>query len=272
MKYGPFYAGDGVIYVVAQNGDLNFYQDYRQDGTSNGVTGEGWNPNGGRRVGCGFSTVQHIFGAEGGVIYAIDSAGNFMYYKDLVRNGTNDACAAGGGWAGGWSMGSGWSGYKFVFYGGNGIIYAVDPSGNLRFCRDSGLDGSFDGSCPIIGIGWGDLRQVFASGAPGVIYAVNQAGDLLYFRDLLRNGANGPGGNSGWVGPLPVGNTWQTMYAVFGGAINNPAYPQGVIYTVASDGTLQWRQDYLQDGSNGIGGNRGWYGYTTIGVGWNGVL
>ena len=271
MKLGPTYAGDGVIYGVTQSGDLLFYQDLRQDGTSDGVTGEGWAPTGGHRVGCGFGAFEHLIGAEFGMIYAVDSTGTFRWYQDLARNGTNDACAGGGNWAGGNAMGTGWSGYKHIFYGGDGIIYAVDPSGNLRFCQDVGLNGSFDTvTCPVIGTGWGDMRQVFSTGAPGVIYAINPAGDLLYFRDTLRNGTNA--NTTGWIGPLPVGNTWQTMYHVFGGAINSSTYPNGVIYAIGSDGTLQWRQDTLQDGSAGIGGSKGWAGPSTVGVGWQGFL
>jgi hypothetical protein len=168
-------------------------------------------------------------------------------------------------------MGTGWSGYKHIFYGGDGIIYAIDPSGNLRFCQDVGLNGTFDTpTCPVIGTGWGDYRQVFASGAPGVIYAITQTGDLLYFRDTLRNGTNAS--NGGWIGPLPVGHGWQTMYHVFGGAINSSVYPNGVIYSVASNFDLQWRQDTLQDGSNGLGGSVGWLGYTTIGTGFQSFI
>jgi hypothetical protein len=86
---------------------------------------------------------------------------------------------------------------------------------------------------------------------------------------MLRNGTNGSRGETGWIGPLPVGNTWQTQFAVFGGAINNASYPSGVIYSVASDYTLQWRRDTLQDGSNGVGGSRGWLGYSVVGVGFD---
>jgi hypothetical protein len=269
MKLGPTYAGDGVIYAVNPAGQLLFYQDLRQDGSSNGATGEGWHPAGGRAIGCGFQNVQHLIGGENGVFYAIDSAGNFRWYQDLARDGSNDACASSANWAGGFTMGTGWTGYKDVFYGGDGIIYAIDPSGNLRFCRD--VNRQFNPpSCPVIGVGWGDFRQVFASGAPGVIYAITQSGELDYYRDTLRNGSNAI--NGGWIGPLPVGNTWQTMYHVFGGAINSSVYPNGVIYAIASNGDLQWRRDTLQDGSNGLGGAKGWLGYSTVGIFWQGLL
>ena len=271
FRIGPTYAGDGVIYAVTTSGNLLFYQDLRQNGTSNGTTGEGWAPTGSQQVGCGFASFQHLIGAEGGMIYAVDAAGEFLWYKDLARNGTNDACHGGGYWAGGGVMGTGWSGYKQIFYGGDGIIYAIDSAGNLRFCQDVGLDGTFDTPvCPVIATGWGDYRQVFASGAPGVIYAITQTGDLLFFRDTLRNGTNAS--NGGWIGPSTVGNGWQTMYAVFGGAINSSAYPNGVIYSVASNFDLQWRQDTLQDGSNGRGGSVGWLGYSTIGTGFQNFI
>jgi Tachylectin len=274
MKLGPTYAGDGVLYAVTQSGLLLFYQDQRMDGTSNGVTGEGWAPTGGNQVGCGWGTMQHLIGGENGMLYAVNAAGQLVWYQDLFRDGARNSCAGQGGWnnAGGGDMSPGvnWTGYKQIFYGGNGIIYAVDPSGNLRFCREVGANHQVSAPCPIIGTGWGDLREIFASGAPGVIYAINQNGDFLYFRDLLRNGTNNV--NSGWVGPLPIGNGWQQAYKVFGGPINSSVYPNGVVYAIQPNGDLSWYQDVWQNGSNGIGGNQGWYGPSTVGVGWQGFL
>jgi hypothetical protein len=271
FELGPTYAGDGVIYAVSLDGKLLFFRDLRQNGTSNGQTGEGWSPAGGSQIGCGFGSVQHLIGAEGGMFYAVDSSGNFRWYKDLARDGSNNACAGGGAqWAGGLVMGVGWQGYKHVFYGGNGIIYAIDPSGNLRFCQDVGLDGSFNPPvCPVIGTGWGDFRQVFASGAPGVIYAIRQDGELDYYRDMVRNGTNLQPGVNGWIGPLPVGHGWQNMRSVFGGAINSSVYPNGVVYGIGDDYNLRWWQDVRQDGSNGIGGNAGWLGPSVVGISWN---
>jgi hypothetical protein len=274
MRLGPTFAGDGVMYAVTQAGLLLFYQDQRMDGTSNGVTGEGWAPTGGNQVGCGWGTMQQLIGGENGMLYAVNAAGQLVWYQDLFRDGTRNSCAGQGGWnnAGGGDMSPGfsWTGYQHIFYGGNGILYAIDPSGNLRFCRDSGSNHQVSAPCPIIGVGWSGLRDIFSSGAPGVIYAINQNGDLLYFRDLLRNGTNNV--NSGWVGPLPVGNGWQGAYKVYGGAINSSIYPQGVIYAIQPNGDLNWYQDYYQDGSNTIGGNYGWNGPSVIGVGWQSFI
>jgi hypothetical protein len=71
---------------------------------------------------------------------------------------------------------SGWADYRFLFGGGDGIIYAVDGDGRLLFYRDEHRDGSGDIGAPtgVIGLnGWADYRFLF-DGGDGVIYAVDR--------------------------------------------------------------------------------------------------
>jgi hypothetical protein len=67
----------------------------------------------------------------------------------------------------------GWAGFKALFSGGNGIIYAVDQQGQLLFYRDHTQDGTGDVNTPsVIGLGgWAGFKALF-SGGNGIIYAV----------------------------------------------------------------------------------------------------
>ena len=136
----------------------------------------------------------------------------------------------------------------------------------MHYCRD--VNRTFNPpECPIITSGWGDFRQIFASGAPGVIYAITQTGELDYYRDTSRNGTSAAAG--GLVGPFPVGNGFQSMHHVFGGAINSSVYPNGVVYAISASYDLLWYRDTLQNGTNGYGGSLGWLGANKVGSGWN---
>jgi hypothetical protein len=66
----------------------------------------------------------------------------------------------------------GWQNFKFLFSGGNGIIYAVDQAGQLLFHRDTTQNGTGDVANPsVIGLGgWQNFKFVFSAGN-GIIYA-----------------------------------------------------------------------------------------------------
>jgi hypothetical protein len=106
-----------------------------------------------------------------------------LFYKDFNQNGTGDVNTPK-------VIGqSGWGDYKFVFSGGNGIIYAVDQAGRLLFFRDKTQDGTGDIGFPkVIGLGgWQQFKFLFWGGN-GIIYAVDQAGRLLFYRDYHQDG------------------------------------------------------------------------------------
>jgi len=64
-------------------------------------------------------------------------------------------------------VGTGWSGLKNVFSGGDGVIYGVNSAGDLLWYRHDGRrDGTFvwaPGSPKKVGVGWGSLGKVFAA-------------------------------------------------------------------------------------------------------------
>jgi hypothetical protein len=93
LRKGPwnfkqvFSGGEGVIYAVADNGDLLWYRhDGRGDGSS-AWAGEG------RKVGSGWNFKQVFSGGEG-VIYAVTDNGDLLWYR---HDGRGDGSSA---WAG----------------------------------------------------------------------------------------------------------------------------------------------------------------------------
>jgi hypothetical protein len=93
--------------------------------------------------------------------------GRLLFYRDHTQDGTGDVNTPSVIGLGGWA------GFKFLFSGGNGIIYAVDQQGQLLFYRDHTQDGTGDVNTPsVIGLGgWAGFKFLF-SGGNGIIYAV----------------------------------------------------------------------------------------------------
>ena len=93
--------------------------------------------------------------------------GRLLFYRDNTQNGTGDVDTPSVIGLGGWAD------FKFLFSGGNGIIYAVDQQGQLLFYRDNTQNGTGDVDTPsVIGLGgWADFKSLF-SGGNGIIYAV----------------------------------------------------------------------------------------------------
>ena|ERR1017187_864964 len=93
--------------------------------------------------------------------------GRLLFYRDNTQDGTGDVNTPSVIGLGGWA------GFKFLFSGGNGIIYAVDQQGQLLFYRDNTQDGTGDVNTPsVIGLGgWAGFKFLF-SGGNGIIYAV----------------------------------------------------------------------------------------------------
>jgi hypothetical protein len=125
-------------------------------------------------------------------------------------------------------VGNGWSNFKQVFSGGDGVIYAIQNTeidlrtgrrtgGHLLWYRHDGRgDGSFTwgpDSGNQVGSGWRGFKQVFAGG-DGVIYAIQNNGDLLWY----RHDGRGNGSNT-WTegsGKKVVGSGWNFLH-VFSG-------------------------------------------------------
>src|SRR5262245_31759608 len=90
-----FSGGSGIIYAIRPTGELLWYQDLKRDGT-NGAHGEsGWHAKSGNQIGIGWR-FPLVFSGGDGVIYAIRTAGELLWYRDLKRDGTNGAHAESG--------------------------------------------------------------------------------------------------------------------------------------------------------------------------------
>jgi hypothetical protein len=107
-----------------------------------------------------------------------------------------------------------------VFYGGNGVIYAVMNNNDLNWYRHDGWnDGSFKWAFSEgkkVGVGW-DVKQVFSSG-DGIIYAQMPNNDLLWYRHDGRGD-----GSFRWGFPegKKVGVGWNFVQLFSGAALPN---------------------------------------------------
>jgi Tachylectin len=163
----------------------------------------------------------------------------------------------------GWTeqmIGTVWNGLNVVS-GGNGMIYTIDQSGNLRWYDDDnyakGGGPSWDrASGSVIGTGWNAYTTVI-SGGGGVLYAVDSAGGLHWFRDLAMNGTISWAPGSGSV--IGSGFNGPTML-VAGGS--------GVIFAVDTSGNLKWFRHLDPSGGSATWVNGGIA--STIGAGWSG--
>ena len=224
-----FAGGDGIIYAADQDGALRWYRDERRDGTNDPDGSTGWTSGSGNQIGSGWLGFAQLLSGGDGVIYAVQTTGELLWYGDLVRDGSN-APDGSTGWseASGSQIGLGWKGLRHIVPGGGGVIYAVTPKGDLAWYRDdrrdgsngpSGADGWAGGSGARVGNGWDFFTHLFA-GEDGVIIACRTAefgGILLRYRDLLRDGTNGLDGgwltsattsSSGWQIAASEGYSW----------------------------------------------------------------
>jgi hypothetical protein len=138
----------------------------------------------------------------------------------------------------------GWSGFKFLFAGGN-RIYAVDQSGQLLSYGDSGAPGNVSNPVVVGFGGWSDFKFLFAGGDR--IYAVDQNGQLLSYGD------NGTPGNVS--NPVVVGfGGWSDFKFLFAGgdriyAAENALTPD---HHYEIDCTLQVTADTCVTEKNGV--------------------
>jgi hypothetical protein len=159
-----------------------------------------------------------------------------------------------------------WQNYKFVFSGGNGIVYGVDHAGRLRFHRDPMQDGTPEATNPsIIGQGgWLQFKFLF-SGGNGIIYAVNPEGKLLFFRDKTQNGTGDV------ANPTIIGQGgWLQFKFLFSGG-------NGIIYAVNPEGKLLFFRDQVQNGTGDVAnptiiGQGGWQNFEFLFGGGKGIL
>ncbi|HZF08486.1 MAG TPA: N,N-dimethylformamidase beta subunit family domain-containing protein [Thermoanaerobaculia bacterium] len=218
-----------ALYAVTPDGDLQRYEDWRQDGTG-GLEGP-------RTIGRGgWQYLRQVFSGRDGVVYAVGPNGDLLWYGDPSGDGTADL-------VGPKVIGQGWNAYSQVTAGRDGVLYAVDGSGNLLWFQDGNRDGTGKVQGPkILGRGgWSKLKQVTA-GDDGSLYAVDGKGQLLWYQDAKRDGTGK------LKGPKVIGlGGWGGLARVFAG-------DHGVIYAVTADGNLHRYVDVSRDGSQPIVG------------------
>jgi hypothetical protein len=260
----PIGIGDGMGGHPASGGDLMWA---RHLGRANGS----FKWEGPKQVGTGWMGFEHVFSGGDGIIYAVDptveardhatwgttpaSGGNLWWYRHV---GWEDGSFK---WEGPKKVGTGWGGFKHIFSGGDGLIYAVTPivearlpigigeamggrpasGGDLMWYRHVGReDGSFKWEgAKKVGTGWGGFKHIF-SGGDGRIYAITPSvearlpigigegmggrqasgGDLMWYRHVGRED-----GSFKWEGPKRVGTGWGDLAQVFSSG-------EGFIYAV----------------------------------------
>jgi hypothetical protein len=195
----------------------------------------------------GWQTFSQLFADSTGLIYGVSNSGELLRYRDHTRDGTGDVNSP-------TVIGDGFADYRFMFSGGEGLIFGVDENGTLRVILDQG-SGAVTVS-PGIGDGWGDHLFLFSGGTAGrpqsvggfvepdveladgpvdvlgvygIIYAVDTSGRLLFYRDPNRDGTGQIDVGSGSV--IGLGG-WQQMTFVFGGKSGDIyAVPSGLVST-----------------------------------------
>ncbi|WNZ27075.1 hypothetical protein HJG54_29605 [Leptolyngbya sp. NK1-12] len=237
-----FSGGNGVIYAIRTNGDLECYKDIKQDGSGEFLSGT---------IGVGWSQFKQVFSGGNGVIYAITSDGKLLWYRDKKQNGQQD-------WeyGTGKAIGNGWGNYKFVFPGGNGTIYAITVDGDLlwfNYVAQDGSPGFAVGSGQIVSQGWADFRSVFAGGN-GVIYGITENGELRWYKDITHRDKVAWASGSGNA----IDSGWSDAISAFSSG-------NGVIYKIDSNGHLKWHKDMANNGTMSWDANYG----KDLGGGWN---
>jgi hypothetical protein len=183
--------GDGILYAVAANGDVLFFQDRDHKGK--------WANDGPRKIATGWANFATIVGGDDGILYAIAPDGKLFFYQDLARNGEWNWAHAG------IVIGSGWNEYLEVVSGGGGVLYARRKDGALLFFKDEARDGTArwtEAKTPL-GTGW-DSYAAVRSGGNGVLYALSPNGHMLWHRDLAQDGTSSWAKSSG----RQIGSGW----------------------------------------------------------------
>lgn len=217
-----------------QAGALEWYQHLgRSAGTPRWVDGSSPRTVGG----SGWQNFRFLFAGEEGVIYGVRDDGKLEWYRlDRAPDGTLR-------WANGGNAvvvgNSGWDRFKFLFWGGDGVIYGVRESGELQWHKHlgwrSGTTEWVDGSTSktVGSSGWQNFKFLF-SGGDGVIYGARASGELQWHKHLgWRTGA--PEWVDGSTSRTVGATGWQNFLFLFSGG-------DGVIYGVRSSGELQWHR------------------------------
>ena len=213
-EYGRVFPGGAdIIYGIKSDGTLEWR---KHKGFASGD--DEWYPP--QSVGRGWSEFSDVFAGGDGVIYVVQSDGILRWYRHLAFR-TGGGLDAPGSWATPRDVGRGWTGFKHIFSGGNGVIYVITNDGTLKWYRHKafltgeGLEtpGAWEGPKDV-GRGWSDIEQVFSSG-DGVIYFITSEGKLWWIRHYGYLKGDGLENPSAWSRRKEVGRGWGNQLNVF---------------------------------------------------------
>lgn len=181
---------------------------------------------------------KFVTGDNRGNFYAVEADGRLLHQSDQTRTGATRSAAP--TWAAAKQIGSGWAGFMHVFSGGDGILYAVQPNGDLMYYKDLDNNGGWahGGVGQKIGSGFDQFQHVF-SGGDGIIYAVRHDGAVQFYKDLARDGT-ASWFNSG-IGVV-VATGWSNLRMIYSNG-------DGIIYVVTQSNDLLFLRDSTRDGT-----------------------
>jgi hypothetical protein len=217
-----------------------------------------------------------------GELYVVEPNGDLRWYR---YDGSGQFSPDGSvGWASNSRnvIGNGWNMFKFLCGGGNGVLFGVEPNGDLRWYRYTAGDGVEDpagsrgwhpNSRNFIGNGWAGFISLVCTPKYGptfrptqpasTLYAVEPGGDLRLYR-YVGDGTEDRSGNTGWApnSGNRIGNGWQGFKILTAAG--------GALFGVEQNGDLRW-YFYQGDGTDDPSGNTGWHpnSRNIIGRGWN---
>lgn len=214
-----------------------------------------------------------------GELYGVEANGDLRWYRydGAGRNGENPT-----DWAANSrnTIGNGWAGFKFFCGGGDGILFGVEPDGDLRWYRYTAGDGIEDragsrgwdaNSQNVIGNGWQGFVSLVCTPKAGrtsndpasTLYGVEPNGNLRWYR-YVGDGKEDRSGNTGWApnSGNTIGNGWHNFKILTAAS--------SVLLGVEQNGDLRWYR-YTGDGTNDPSGGTGWHANSRniIGRGWD---
>lgn len=159
-----FSPGEGVLYGVKPNGDLQWY---RHKAPLAFPGGYNWRPD--NRIGWGWGGTRHLFSTGNGVIYAVKDNYDLYWYRHLSYE-TGEGLSQG---AGHWAepprkVGNGWN-CNLLTAGEEGAIYCVKPNGELWGYRHLGWQtGENKWEEPYVKLGDGFANYLALFSEPGI--------------------------------------------------------------------------------------------------------
>ncbi|MFE0028211.1 N,N-dimethylformamidase beta subunit family domain-containing protein [Amycolatopsis sp. NPDC059021] len=200
--------GNGIIYSLQADGRLKWFRHLGwQDGSAN------WASETGREIGAGWQIHTSLLADETGQLFGLCGDGSLWWHRWVLTDPNTGA----GYWAANTNavIHRGFGGFSSVFGGWNGVIYAVDPNGDLywfRYLAGDGTNGpgawANGGQGALIATGRRDYDLNMAD-RDGVIYGVRHGATLDWFRYLAGDGSNGPGAWANDGRPIGIGSGWE---------------------------------------------------------------